>query len=47
MNLQCGPKTRGATPIPQNMTQASDLADILDGKIIIHCHSYRADEIMR
>ncbi len=33
------------TPPDYNLRMET-LADILDGKIIIHCHSYRADEIM-
>ncbi|TDQ18733.1 imidazolonepropionase-like amidohydrolase [Algoriphagus boseongensis] len=33
-----------ATP-PAYSERLQTLADILDGKIIIHCHSYRADEI--
>lgn len=39
-------KQKGATPIPPKFdTRLQTLADVLDGKIIIHCHSYRADEI--
>ncbi|MGY6522645.1 MAG: amidohydrolase family protein [Mongoliitalea sp.] len=39
-------KVRGATPVPPKYDERLEtLADILDGKIIIHCHSYRADEI--
>lgn len=34
----------GATP-PEYDERLQTLTDILDGKIIIHCHSYRADEI--
>jgi imidazolonepropionase-like amidohydrolase len=30
---------------PRYNERLQTLADILDGKIIIHCHSYRADEI--
>ncbi|MFT7204167.1 MAG: imidazolonepropionase-like amidohydrolase, partial [Algoriphagus sp.] len=30
---------------PEYNERLQTLADILDGKIIIHCHSYRADEI--
>lgn len=30
---------------PKHDERLQTLADILDGKIIIHCHSYRADEI--
>jgi len=33
------------TPPPAYSERLQTLADILDGKIIIHCHSYRADEI--
>lgn len=36
---------RGAgDPAPYNL-RLQTLADILDGKVLIHCHSYRADEI--
>ncbi|GAB2630789.1 amidohydrolase family protein [Belliella aquatica] len=39
-------KQKGATPIPpKNDARLQTLVDILDGKVIIHCHSYRADEI--
>jgi imidazolonepropionase-like amidohydrolase len=39
-------KVKGATPVPPKYNERlQTLADILDGKIIIHCHSYRADEI--
>lgn len=39
-------KVKGATPVPPKYDERLEtLADILDGKIIIHCHSYRADEI--
>lgn len=39
-------KVKGATPIPPKYSERlQTLVDILDGKIIIHCHSYRADEI--
>ncbi len=31
---------------PAYSLRMQTLADILDGKIIIHCHSYRADEIL-
>ncbi|WP_200978538.1 amidohydrolase family protein [Echinicola sp. 20G] len=37
-------KNSTATP-PTYDLRLQTLADILDGKIIIHCHSYRADEI--
>jgi len=33
------------TVVPEYDERLQTLADILDGKIIIHCHSYRADEI--
>jgi imidazolonepropionase-like amidohydrolase len=37
---------KGSTAVaPQYNERLQTLADILDGKIIIHCHSYRADEI--
>lgn len=39
-------KVKGATPVPPKYSERlQTIADILDGKIIIHCHSYRADEI--
>lgn len=39
-------KQKGATPVPpKNDARLQTLVDILDGKVIIHCHSYRADEI--
>jgi imidazolonepropionase-like amidohydrolase len=39
-------KQKGANPIPPKYdSRLQTLADILDGNIIIHCHSYRADEI--
>ncbi|MBK8701920.1 MAG: amidohydrolase family protein [Saprospiraceae bacterium] len=31
---------------PEFSLRMETLADILDGKILIHCHSYRADEIL-
>ncbi|MDX1438403.1 MAG: amidohydrolase family protein [Rubricoccaceae bacterium] len=34
----------GSTPPPYSRRMET-LADILDGEIIVHCHSYRADEI--
>ena len=38
--------TKGNTLTPPTYSERlQTLADILDGKIIIHCHSYRADEI--
>lgn len=37
---------KGNTAVaPEFNERLQTLADILDGKIIIHCHSYRADEI--
>jgi len=39
-------KQKGANPVPPKYdSRLQTLVDILDGKIIIHCHSYRADEI--
>lgn len=39
-------KVKGATPVPPKYSERlQTIVDILDGKIIIHCHSYRADEI--
>ncbi|UJP63542.1 amidohydrolase family protein [Mongoliitalea daihaiensis] len=39
-------KVKGASPVPPKYNERlQTLADILDGDIIIHCHSYRADEI--
>ncbi len=35
----------GSSTPPKYNERLQTLADILDGKIIIHCHSYRADEI--
>ncbi|MTI87557.1 MAG: amidohydrolase family protein [Balneolaceae bacterium] len=32
-------------PVPQNL-RYDVLNDIIDGKILVHCHSYRADEIL-
>lgn len=37
---------RNSTAVPPKYSlRLQTLADILDGKLIIHCHSYRADEI--
>jgi len=37
----------GALNVPPTYSERNEvLADILDGEIIIHCHSYRADEIV-
>lgn len=39
-------KQKGSKPVPPKINaRLQTLVDILDGKIIIHCHSYRADEI--
>jgi imidazolonepropionase-like amidohydrolase len=39
-------KVKGSKAIPPKFdSRLQTMADILDGKIIIHCHSYRADEI--
>ncbi|WP_194775656.1 amidohydrolase [Pararhodonellum marinum] len=39
-------KQRNSTAVPPKYDpRLQTLADILDGQIIIHCHSYRADEI--
>ncbi len=43
-NSASGQKGNTATA-PKYNERLQTLADILDGKIIIHCHSYRADEI--
>jgi imidazolonepropionase-like amidohydrolase len=41
-----GLKQKGANPVPPKYdSRLETLVDILDGEIIIHCHSYRADEI--
>ncbi len=38
---------KGSTKLaPEYNLRMETLADILDGKILIHCHSYRADEIL-
>jgi imidazolonepropionase-like amidohydrolase len=38
---------KGVTKIaPEYSHRMETLADILDGEILIHCHSYRADEIL-
>lgn len=39
-------KKNPATPPPVYNERYQTMADILDGKIIIQCHSYRADEIL-
>ncbi|MFD2033797.1 amidohydrolase family protein [Belliella marina] len=45
-DYQNASKQKGATPVPPKYNaRLQTLVDILDGKIIIHCHSYRADEI--
>lgn len=40
-------RPRGVPPVPvaKNL-RLEVLADILDGKILVHCHSYRSDEIL-
>jgi imidazolonepropionase-like amidohydrolase len=43
-NAAKGQKGNTLTP-PAFNDRLQTLADILDGKIIVHCHSYRADEI--
>lgn len=43
-NAAKGQKGNTLSP-PAYSERLQTLADILDGKIIIHCHSYRADEI--
>lgn len=37
--------SNGTSTPPEYNERLQTLVDILDGKIIIHCHSYRADEI--
>jgi imidazolonepropionase-like amidohydrolase len=40
-------RTRGAAPIPPKKDLELDaLVEILEGKRLVHCHSYRADEIL-
>jgi imidazolonepropionase-like amidohydrolase len=40
-------RTRGAAPIPpQKDLELDALVEILEGKRLVHCHSYRADEIL-
>jgi imidazolonepropionase-like amidohydrolase len=39
-------RRRGVAPVPVARNARMDvLVDILDGKILVHCHSYRSDEI--
>lgn len=40
-------RKRGAPPVPvaKNL-RLEVIADVLDGDILVHCHSYRADEIL-
>ncbi len=40
-----GPKGDKPTP-PRKDLRLEELADILDGKVFVHAHSYRADEIL-
>ena len=37
---------RGGTPLPPIDRRLETLADILAGDVLVHCHSYRADEIL-
>ncbi len=40
-------RTRGAEPIPPARDLEKDaLVEVLEGKRLVHCHSYRADEIL-
>lgn len=40
-------RKRGTPPVPVAQNLRYDVInDILDGKILVHCHSYRADEIL-
>lgn len=39
-------KTSQPKPEPRRDLRLEALADILDGKLLVHCHSYRADEIL-
>lgn len=39
-------KTTEKLPVPRRDLRLEALADILDGKLLIHCHCYRADEIL-
>jgi len=36
----------GRQPLPPVDRRMETLADILDGTVLVHCHSYRADEIL-
>ena len=36
----------GRQPLPPLDRRMETLADILDGDVLVHCHSYRADEIL-
>lgn len=38
-------RTAETQPVAKNL-RMEVLADIIDGKILVHCHSYRADEIL-
>lgn len=45
-NYESSKDQKGSTAVaPKYNERLQTLVDILDGKIIIHCHSYRADEI--
>ena len=37
---------RDRRPLPPVDRRLETLADILDGEVLVHCHSYRADEIL-
>lgn len=39
-------KQSGLVAPPSYNLRLQTLADVLDGKVLIHCHSYRADEIL-
>jgi len=39
-------RSNGRTMAPVYNLRYETLADILEGKVLIHCHSYRADEIL-
>tara|TARA_Y100001935_G_scaffold255663_1_gene270927 strand:+ start:90774 stop:92165 length:1392 start_codon:yes stop_codon:yes gene_type:complete len=40
-------KKKGTPPVPVAQNLRYDvLNDIIDGKVLVHCHSYRADEIL-
>ena len=46
MEYEAASTNKNSTAVPPKYSlRLQTLVDILDGKIIIHCHSYRADEI--